>query len=241
MTITYLGTLTLGEITPGLTKPLRSVLTALGTLRAAVGGVKASVELQAQALGTLKASLELQLLAGIEAQIDANLDAAANINLAITDPSAYLTGMLAGAAALTASLDVGLPEISASLGADLAANASIAAELTAEKAALQLLVDAAAEAKIALDALVGTITAAIQAALDVEATATAGLETALNSGGLYLYRYDGAVGSLGTELQAQVGAGLPGGAGAGQVVMALVIAAGSPGANAALTFAFKVN
>lgn len=224
-----------------MTKPLRAVLTALGALRAAIGGIKSTMESQAQALNTLKGSLELQLLAGIEAQIEANLDAALAINLAITDPSAYLTGMLAGAAALSAALQVGVPEISANLSADLAANAVVAAELTAEKAALKLLVDAVVDAKVALDALVGLLTTAIQGAFDAEATATAGLEAALNSGGIYLYRYDGQVGAMGTEVQSELSAGLPGGAGASQVVLGLVLIGGAPAATGAMSFAFKVS
>lgn len=65
---------------------------------------------------------------------------------------------------------------------------------------------------------------ALQANLVVALT----FKDALDSGGVYLFHYQGTAGALGSEFAAELSSGLPGAGGAGQATQAVVLAAVAP-------------
>lgn len=243
MTTTYLGTLTLGELSPGLGGRITALLAALGTLRAALEPLKALLQAQADAAASLKLGISAAVLASIDFQLSAALSFEANLGIAIEDPATYLAGLLNASLSITGMLSAPDLNLGVQLAADISASAGIVAELTAQKIAIQLLIDAAAQVQIALLGVLDLLGFALDASIALEEQITLGgaLQLALSSGGIALYRYDGAVDSLGGDLSAQLSGGLPGIGVPGQSVMVLLFVAGSPSASGALSFAFKTS
>lgn len=243
MTTTYLGTLTLGELTPGLGGRISKLLTALSALRLALGPVKLALQAQADAAAALSLGISAAVLADIDFQLAAALSFEANLGIAIEDPATYLAGLLQASLSVSAVLNAPDINIGAQLAVDVAASASVAASLTAQRIAIQLLIDAAAQVKVQLLALLDVLGLSIDASLALEAQITLGgvLQAQLSSGGIALYRYDGAVDAMGAELSAQLAGGLPGWGIPTQSVMTLVLVAGTPSAQGTLEFAFKTS
>jgi len=243
VTTTYLGTLTLGELSPGLGGRITALLAALGTLRAALEPLKALLQAQADAAASLKLGISAAVLASIDFQLSAALSFEANLGIAIEDPATYLAGLLSASVSITGILTAPDLNLGVQLAADISASAGIVAELKAQKIAIQLLIDAAAQVNVALLGVLELLGFALDASVALEEQITLGgaLQLALSSGGIALYRYDGAVDSLGGDLSAQLSGGLPGIGVPGQSVMALLFVAGSPGASSALSFAFKTS
>jgi len=243
VTTTYLGTLTLGELSPGLGGRITALLAALGTLRAALEPLKALLQAQADAAASLKLGISAAVLASIDFQLSAALSFEANLGIAIEDPATYLAGLLNASLSITGMLSAPDLNLGVQLAADISASAGIVAELTAQKIAIQLLIDAAAQVQIALLGVLDLLGFALDASIALEEQITLGgaLQLALSSGGIALYRYDGAVDALGADLSAQLSGGLPGIGVPGQSVMVLLFVAGSPSASGALSFAFKTS
>lgn len=132
-----------------------------------------------------------------------------------------LEGQLAAAGSMKAALDIGPPSVS--LAAQMAATVSgqITASVTAPYFGLQI------DANL-------TLIAALQAQL----AALAGILAALGTAGVYLYKYSGTADSFGTELQATVGGGIPGGAPTDHID-SLVLIASTPAAWAAIQTVMK--
>lgn len=241
MTTTYLGTLTLGELSPGLGGRITALLAALGTLRAALEPLKALLQVQADAAASLSLGISAAVLASIDFQLSAALSFEANLGVAIEDPATYLAGLLQASVSITGMLSAPDLNLGVQLAADISASAGIVAELTAQKLAIQLLIDAAAQVNVAILGVLELLGVALDASVSLEQQITLGgaLQLALSSGGIALFRYDGAIDALGGDLSTQLSGGLPGIGVPGQSVMALVLVAGSPGASGALSFAFK--
>lgn len=132
-----------------------------------------------------------------------------------------IEGQLAAAGAMQIALNLGPPSVS--LAAQMAATVSgqIAASVTAPYFGLQI------DANLTLIA-----------ALNAQLAALAGILTALGTAGVYLYRYNGTADSFGTELQATIGGGIPGGSPTDHVD-ALVLLASTPAAWAAIQTVMK--
>jgi hypothetical protein len=128
---------------------------------------------------------------------------------------------LAVAGSATIALDLGPPSVAfaAAIGADFAD--AMSASVTEPYFGLQV------DANLALIA-----------ELNAQLAAIAGIIAALGTAGVFLYKYNGTADSFGTELQAVVGSGIPGGSPTDHID-ALVLIASTPAAWAAIQTVMK--
>jgi len=132
-----------------------------------------------------------------------------------------LNAQLVAAGSLSIALDIGPPSIDTAVQIGVTASAQAMASVTGPYFGL------------AIDANLAAI-AAIQAQL----AALASIVAALGTAGVFLYQYNGTADSFGTTLQAQIGTGLPGGAGTDHID-ALCLIASTPAAWAAMETVMK--
>jgi len=135
---------------------------------------------------------------------------------------------LAGAVQAAASVTISPPSIEAVATLAAAAAASIQAALTGP------LVGASAGVAAQLVIELGAIVLALEAQLQ----AIAQLELVLGTAGIHLYRLDGEIGRMGTDLSGLTSGGVPGGSGAAQLGTAFVLIAADNGAIVALESVF---
>lgn len=128
---------------------------------------------------------------------------------------------LAAAGNMSIALDLGPPslELATAIGADF--SGAIVASVTEPYFGLQV------------DANLDLI-----ATLNAQLAALAGIMVALGTAGVYLYKYSGTADSFGTELQATIGGGIPGG-GPTDHIDSLVLIASTPAAWAAIQTVMK--
>lgn len=158
----------------------------------------------------------------------------------------YLGSLTVGGAMPGAAIaiDAALPDIQARLAAlaaftptagSFAANLSLAQGIVANIQACMSagLQPPSIDAQLAaVAALVADLTAQLNVALE--------FTNALAVGGVHAYRYSGQAGSLGSEFQAELSGGFPGGSGS-DATNAILLAATVPAAWAALAKVLKVS
>ena len=154
---------------------------------------------------------------------------------------------LAAQGAIDASIGLVLPEIQAKLAGLLAVNLippTIAASLTT---ALQLVANIQAAITVGAPAVdiqlaaVAQLIAELQAqivSLQAQLAFSATLSATLGASGIHLYSYDGEAGELGSELQAELSGGFPGGQ-PSDATFAMLAAGTTPAAIAAIKAMFK--
>lgn len=154
----------------------------------------------------------------------ATATASATLNAALIPAQARL----AGAIQALASVTVSPPSIAAVATLAAAAAASVQAALTGPT------VGASAGVAAQLVAELGAIVLALEAQL----SAIAQLEAILGTAGVHLYRLDGAIGGMGSDLGSLLSTGVPGGSGPGQIGTAFVLVAADNGTIVALESVF---
>jgi hypothetical protein len=154
---------------------------------------------------------------------------------------------LAAGAQIDAAVAFSLPDIQAKLTGALFVQAqlaisppSLAASLSATQqmvANLQLMINLPTPPIVpdftAMLAVIAELGAQL-AAISAQVAFVASFAAILGTPGVFAYKYEGAVGSMGNQLQAVLGGGLPGGTGPGQPVYSLVFVATDAGAIAAM-------
>lgn len=253
MATTFCGSVALAAVFPGFVAVLAPLRAALASLRAAVAvaldavaqarlKVEAAVALAAQlaldldgaltahleALASARLAIRLKALADLEVQLQAALAMSASFDVAITDPTAYLSGLISAVASVQLDLAGLIPTVA--IGAQLDASLALVVDLKAKIAAfdlvLGLLVEIGAALKLALEAVLAVaaelkailqqaidamvaLSAELQAALDLTLApldAALALEADLTAGPAEVYRYDGALSGLGASVDASVAA-----------------------------------
>lgn len=166
-------------------------------------------------------SITLGQACPLTAQAQGEIDAAVATSLN------EILSRIAGLTALLTQMATVPPTIAGSITVLTGQLASLQASLTIAPPALNL-------------AALATLLAALEATkIALEASARFSLQ--LNgtlSFGVDFYRWDGRIGSLGGEVSAQMGAGLPGGAGPNQLTSGVLLIARDNGAAAALAQMF---
>lgn len=250
MATTFLGSVGLSEAFPGFVAVLTPLRGALASLRAqaqvALAAV-AQVRAELQATGKLAASIDAQLeaalgvhleallgfklsirllaLADLEVQLQAALSLEASIGVSLSDPTAYISGLISAVGSVQVNLLALVPAVAldAQLSAALSMRFSAEAKIAAFDLALDAIVQIGASLKLALSAVL-SVTAQVSAALSVAVQAMAALtvdlqaalalvvsplnaavalEASLNLNAVELYRFDGPLSALappGSEL-----------------------------------------
>lgn len=263
MATTFCGSVALSAAFPGFVAVLSPLRGALASLRAAVqaaliavasarADVEAALALAVQleadlggalgvhldALASFRASIRLAALVDLEVQLQAALALEASLGVSISDPAAYISGLISAVASVQVDLSALVPQVavSAQLSAALALRLDVEAKIAAFDLVLDLLVGISASLtlavnavlavsaelrgllQIAVDALVA-LSAALQAAFDLTTAPLSlalDLEADLSLASVEVYRYDGTVSDLaptGYELGDAIAADslLPGG------------------------------
>jgi hypothetical protein len=262
MATTFLGSVGLAGAFPGFVAVLTPLRSALGSLRAQAQAALASVaqvKAKVQAAVTLAADIDVQLeaalgvhleallgfklsirllaLADLEVQLQAALALEASLGVTVTDPTAYISGLISAVAAVKVDLAALVPTVlvNAQLSAALSLKASLTAKIAAFDLALDAIVQIGASLKVALSAVLSVsaqisaalslaveamaaLTVDLQAALDLVVAplgAAVALEASLTAGPVVMVRYDGTRGALGAGLDVELAAssGLPAGDG----------------------------
>lgn len=205
MTVSFIGSLTVGDVFPNvydLTQKLTALIDAYAAVSSAIPSLNALLDI----LTTIEGGLDflvnapfglgaLKLSAVLEFQ--GSLKAIAGLSVAIANPlaqaAAAITAMSAAMASLTASLSLGLPSVSAELGMQLTAMTAVTAAAAAKMAGIQLVIDAGmsllgplvnARALVtSLASLFGTLSASFAQVTSLTATFISHMSTA----GVYLY------------------------------------------------------
>jgi hypothetical protein len=159
-------------------------------------------------------------------QAQASLDA--QLASGLPDVEAKLSGLVAVSAALT----IGPPELSATITAALDNVAQLQASLSVGGPSVTLQVTAIAD----MIAEIGLEVAALQA----KVAASAAIAATFGAGGIHAYLYTGPADQMGSEMQTALAGGIPGGS-PGAEATALVFAATSAPAKAAMSTAFGVS
>lgn len=172
---------------------------------------------------TLVAKGSLTLGQCVPLALSASAEMAASVNQVLPEVSAKIAGLQA----LQASLVATPPSLSASLTAaeNLVSALNVAISLGMPGVDFQLTAIAAQLAE--LNVTLGALNARLSLALQYQAT--------LGSPGVFAYQYTGPVGSLGAEVQAELGGGIGGGPPSLPVGAWLFIATDGGAINAART------
>ena len=190
MSVVFVGAVSVGGAIGGLSPIFLNVTAALGDL-------KAAVDLQASLLLDAKASIRIAALADLQAQLNAALSIGVNLQASISDPTLYLEGLLQGMIQVQANISALVPSVAVS--ATISANAAIAVGLTAKIAAFDLVLNALLTIQLALTAAISAVLGAINAALSIAAV----LPTGSGAGGVQLFVYEGLLSGLGAAIDAQ--------------------------------------
>lgn len=170
---------------------------------------------------------ELTLGETIPGAVAVGVAGAAGINLALPNIQETLDALLAFSPApvdFNAQLNLALQTVAS-------IQAGISAGLTPPDIAAQIAIIAAQIA--ALAANVGTINAQLTIITD--------FQSLLSAAGIFVYAYAGDVGDFGTELQAEIGAGIPPSVDPGDNCNGLVLLTTVPATWAAMSEVFKVS
>lgn len=279
MATTFCGSVSLAQTFPGFVAVLSPLRGGLASLRAAaavalaaVADVRAQVEVGANlvasvegdldtalvahldALGAFRLAIRAKALADLEVQLAGAVALEASFKASLSDPAAYVGGLIAAVGAVEFNLTALIPQPQIALGAQLSASAALAFELKAKieafDAVLAQLGQISAALTVALGAVLGVLaelkallqaaaaamvalSAALQVAIDATTApldAALALEADLTLGSAEVYRYDGALSGMGASVDASIAAN-SGIAGAAGVRLWVVVA---PDANAAL-------
>jgi hypothetical protein len=187
---------------PAIAAALDAVGTALANLHATVaaqlsiiGNAAASIQAEIDALAAAKIAIRIPAIADFQAQLNAALDISASFSAQLSDPAAYVSGLLTGLAEVQANLGVLLPQFA--LETQIASSAVIAAGFAAKIGAVDL----------QLEALV-TIGAALQVVVDGLLAVQAALSAAISAASAALSIYVGIAAQL-ASFQAAISAALP--------------------------------
>lgn len=151
MSLTVLGALPLGAINVALDGSLTAVVPLLGQVDLMLTGTFG--------LGSLAATLQLQLQASLSFQV--------NASLSLTNPIAALEAELQAIiqiqASISAVISLGLPSISVQLSVSLSASLGLTALLAVQVAGIQALISASLALKLPVIDLIATLSAALSA------------------------------------------------------------------------------
>lgn len=251
MATTFLGSVGLAAAFPGFTAVLTPLRQALATLRASAqvalsavaqarvqieaatalaasidGQLDAALGVHLDALAGFKLSIRALALAEVEMQLQAAIALEASIGLSISDPTAYIAGLISAVASVQVDLASLVPTVAldAQVGAALAMKVAAEAKIAAFDLALDAIGQIGASLQLALSAVLSVtaqvstalsvavsamlaLSADLQAALDLVASpldAAVALEASLLAGPVEMVRYDGARSALGVGLDAQL-------------------------------------
>lgn len=251
MAATFLGQVTIGGALVGLSTGLNSVELAFEGFRATVAaqvslldGAVGRLELLAidiEAIGSLvfdlgaiildaKAAIRIPAGGDLVFQIAGILQGQASLTVALSNPAAYLSALVAGAAQALANLQAAIPSVQIT-GQLTAAGITLAAlqlKLAAIDAALALLDIPAAQVEVQGQAVIeasaqinvialalGEISASLTAALaavDVALAQLAAIQASLGTAGAYALIFTGPLANFGVEMNAALAtAGVAGG------------------------------
>lgn len=213
MSLNFVGSFPIGAINVAASGAVALVAPLFAELDLALFG--------AFGLGPLQADLRLQFKAALDAEV--------SLGIQISDPFASLQAL----ANLLASLQLGLPTIALQATAALSANLAISAALAAKLGGIQALIEAA----LAVKAPAIQFMAALQAALSAGPVdlLSFGIDSSGNPVGT------DTLALVGSAVQAQFSAGLPGGTPIlpGDPVFGIILVTKTPGARAALMATLK--
>lgn len=222
MAASYLGPETIGGTVVGLSSAFSTVGVALANLKAVcdvqfglIGSASASITAQADACLAAQIAIRIPAVGELQASLDASLAMGAQLSASISDPSAYLTALLAGLASVEASLGLSLPVVQ--LGLQVDANLAISAGLGLKIGAIDLQLEALVSINVALTVVVqallsiqGALSAAISAVLSA-LSLYASMTLTLAVPGAYLFLYTGTLSGTGAGFDAVSSlTGLPG-------------------------------
>lgn len=207
-TATYLGAQSVGGCVVGLSAAFGTVGAALTVLKNAVVSYNGQLEIQNEAILTAKAAIRIPAVALPSVQVDASFDTNLGLTADLADPTAYLTGLLAGLADVQASLEASLPVVQ--LTDTINANIDVGLDFQAQIAAIDLQLSALVSINLAFSAIIAALlqaTIAVNAALSLYLSMTA----SLNTPGAFAVIYSGTLSGFGTALDAVTpSTGLPG-------------------------------
>ena len=222
MAAVYLGARTFGG-TLGLSVSFGLVGDALVALRlaastavTAIASAQAAIDAAADLIGVAKAAIRIPAIADFQIKI-AGADASLlSLNLALSDPTAFLAQLSLGLGQLSANLALfgSLPSINANISAQLALKLELGLKIDAVDLQLEALVTIAAAIGAQVAAL-ASILAALSAAISATAAAAASLATfsaSLAVPGAELFLYTGPLSGLGVAIDGVSGLSGLGGA-----------------------------
>lgn len=243
MATTFCGSVSLADTFPGFVVVLAPLRGALASLRAAVavalaavaearlkieaslelalkleGDLKAALGVHLDALASFKLAIRLKALADLEVQLQAALDASLAFQFSISDPTAYLAGLLSAFASIELDLSGLIPSVAldSQLSASLALVVDLKAKIVAFDLVLGLLVQISVALTLAIEAVLA-VSAELRAVLQLAVSAMVALsaelhaafdltlaplsvaidlEASLALAAVEIYRYDGTVTDL---------------------------------------------
>lgn len=228
MTVSALGSVTVGGATVGFTAAFSALLQALLD-------AKAAIKVQADLVLDAKDSIRLAALADIQAQLDASFAIATELQVGVTNPALYIQGLVTGLATVEGDIKALVPEIA--IAGSVSANAAIAAELKAKIAAFDLVLGVLLSINAALLAVIQILLGPINATASVAVALTAGVGPA----GIALYAVDGTAAGLGAQITTALSGGITGGTGGSAAVNALLLVTESSDTYAAMGVVLKTS
>ena len=239
MTVTYLGTMTVGETIPGVSVVLHQLQGAVAAMQAACSAAAADLadiqerlNAQVSALASAKVAIRVPAVADFQARLDACVAMQAGLTSQLTDPVTYIQALIAGAVQAQANVAALAPP-SLALTGQIAAQVALEAGLSSSIGAVDLqlgLLDAVGAALTAIVALAGRLAASLLGALSGALSgliAYAELSPSIAAAGAKVFSVD----ALAQDVSAQLSAVLPGaGLGAGVRVRGPIILGDTAGA-----------
>ncbi len=223
MSATYLGSFTVGGALVGLETAFNEVGSALQSLKATVdtelgniANAQTAIDAQVDAIGTAKAAIRVPAVADFQAQLDAAVALGASFDLQLSDPAAYLSGLLDGIAQLQTNIGQLQPQLA--IQGQIDATASTELTMTAKIEAVDAQLEALATISTAIATqltAIGNIRAALSAAVSAvlgALSAYASMLAELGTAGAHVFLFEGNLGDIGTDLDAAI-AGLGAGVG----------------------------
>jgi hypothetical protein len=194
---TFRGLTTLGGTVQGLNDAFVECGDALVALRDELLIHLPCLAEAIELLAIAKVQIRIPAVVDFEAQLNAAVAMGLQLTANLTDPIAYLRGLLAGVAILQIAIPAMLPQVA--LTTQIAANASVAAAFAAKIAAVDLQLSALVTISAILSACSVALTAVAAAAYAATQT-YAQFKAYLETSGAYAFTYTGTLGGLGAAL-----------------------------------------
>lgn len=175
MTTTYLGDISVGQAIPWVAT-LRAACLALSA------SINATVSLGLSVLDKLSALINIELLAPIQAELNANLDLVANLQLQAFDPLASVQALISASIEVSANLQAMIPTALPQINLELSAALEVGVELGVKKIAFEAALALIEELRVAITALKAKIDTVLAVLAQIN----------LSLGGVRAWRYSGA-------------------------------------------------